>query len=280
MTREATNLSVNAMNEELPQSLLAAVRIEAHSAFQSPYELPIAVAVNGALMSSLWLFLPVSLRDKFFTVHGTLAFALVLASWMFSDVPATNVLGPDSRRILLTLDDRAMFLRLLRAKQVLLWLLITPLCSIVALVNGLLQHNLTSTVLTIVWIAVVPFGALGLSNLTGVRFPYHPMPIRFRWQNRKPFWRMIGRWLTLVVTPYILVPVLCVLLMVPTLILWGLVTPQGLSKQLQVHDFAWGVAVACAVAAICWWGGQRFAFWLSNRRATPLRNFLSNPARG
>jgi hypothetical protein len=199
---------------------------------------------------------------------------------MYSDVPATNVLGPDSHRILLALGDRVMFQRLLRAKQVLLWLLITPLCSAVALVNGLLHHNLSSTVITIVWIGVVPFGALGLSNIIGVRFPYHPMPLRFRWQHRKPFWRMIGRWLTLAVTPYILVPLLCALLMAPTLVLWDLLTPHGLNKPLQVHDFGWGVAVVCVVAGGCWWGGQRIAFWLSNKRATPLRDFLSDPARG
>ena len=266
--------------DDLPSSLSAAVRIEARRAFHSPYETPVVVAVNGALMSSCWVFLPGTLKDKVFTVHGTLAFALVLAAWMFSDVPATNVVGPDRERMLLALGDRVMFRRLLLAKQVLLWLLIVPLCSAVALVNGLLHHNLSSTVLTIVWIGVVPFGALALSNLVGIRFPYHPMPLAFRWLHRTPFWRMIGRWLTLALTPYVLVPVLCVLLMVPTLALWGLLTPHGLNTQLQVDDFGWGVAVVCVIAATCWWLGQRLAFRLSCRRRVALETFLSDPASG
>ena len=277
---EATEVPVPDTETELPASLCAAVRIEVHRAFRSPYETPVVIAVNGAIMSSCWVFLPGSLKDKVFTLHGTLAFALVLASWMFSDVPATNVLGPDRRRILLALGDRFMFRRLLFAKQLLLWLLVVPLCSAVALVNGLLHHNLTATVLTIVWIAVVPFGALGLSNLVGVRFPYHPMPLRFRWEHRKPFWRMIARWISLAVTPYILVPVLCVVLMAPTLALWDVLTPHGLSKTLQVHDFGWGVVVVCLIAGGCWWAGQRLAFALSARREAELLDFLSDPARG
>ena len=197
--------------------------------------------------------------------------------WTYSDVPATNVLGPDSHRVVLALGDRRMFSRLLYAKNVVLWLLITPVCSIVALINGLIHHNLLSAALTIVCIGVVPFGALGISNLLGIRFPYHPMPLRYRWAHRRSFWRMIGRWLTLAVTPYILVPMLFGLLMVPTLVLWGLLTPHGLAKQLQVHDFGWGVAVACAVAGVCWWGGHRIGFWLADRRSRASQSFCLIP---
>ena len=63
--------------------------------------------MNGALMSSAW-FLPSGLRDKIFTLHGTLAFALILAAWMYSDVPSTNVLGPDSGQVDSALDDPLM----------------------------------------------------------------------------------------------------------------------------------------------------------------------------
>ena len=280
MSGQATETPVPHDDEQMPSTLGEAVRIEARRALHPPYETPIVVAVNGAIMSSCWIFLPKSLKDDIFTLHGTLAFALVLAAWMYSDVPATNVLGPDRHRVLAALSDREMFSRLLYAKNIVLWLLITPLCSVVALVNGLTHHNLSSTLLTIIWIAIVPFGALGLSNLVGIRFPYHPMPLRFRWQHRRPFWRMIGRWLTLAVTPYILVPALAVVLMVPTLILWGLLTPHGLSKQLHVTDLGWGVAVACVVALVCWLGGHRFGFWLATKRGARLTDFLSDPARG
>jgi hypothetical protein len=79
----------------LPRTLREAVRGEFARALRPPYETLITVAANGALMSSAWYFLPRSLKDNLFTLHGSLAFALVLAAWMYSDVPATNVLGPD-----------------------------------------------------------------------------------------------------------------------------------------------------------------------------------------
>ena len=77
-------------------TLRGAVRREFARTLRPTYETLLVVAVNGALMSSAWFFLPKGLKDKVFTLHGTLAFALVLAAWMYSDVPATNVLGPDA----------------------------------------------------------------------------------------------------------------------------------------------------------------------------------------
>lgn len=263
----------------LPSTFRGALRTEFGRAFSAPYEVPVVVALNGALMSSAWFFLPGSLKDAVFSLHGSLAFAAVLASWMYSDVPSTNVLGPDSVRIRRALHDPVQFRRLLAAKNVVLWVLITPLCAFVALVIGLANHNLLSTVIIVVWIGIVPFGALGLSNLVGIRFPYHPMPLRFRWDHRRPFWRMIVRWLALALTPYVVFPAIAALLMAPTLILWGLLTPTGLSKNLHVTDFGWGVAVACALAVAGWWGGHRLGFAMARRRSEWLDDFLADPAR-
>lgn len=272
-------LSAPAEDIALPATFRDALRTEFGRAFSAPYEVPIVVALNGALMSSAWFFLPKGFKDAVFSLHGSLAFAAVLASWMYSDVPATNVLGPDSIRIRRALGDPVAFRRLLAAKNVVLWLLITPLCCLVALMIGVANHNLLSTVITVVWIGIVPFGALGISNLVGIRFPYHPMPLRFRWDHRRPFWRMIGRWLALALTPYVAFPFIAALLMAPTLILWGLLTPTGLSKNLHVTDFGWGVAVACAVAVAGWWGGHRLGFAMARRRSAWLDDFLADPAR-
>ncbi len=266
--------------DPLPPTLRVAVRQELRRTLRPPFETPLVVAINGALMSSCWVFLPGAIKDKVFTLHGSLAFALVLAAWMYSDVPATNVLGPDRERVLLALGDPPMVRRLLLAKTIVLWLLITPLCFVVALIAGLLKHDLLATGLTLVWIGVVPLGALALSNLVGIRFPYHPMPLRFRWAHRRPYRRMLVRWLTLAVTPYVLVPFIASALMAPTLLLWGLLTPHGLDEKLPDHDLGWGVALACAIAAVAWWVGQRAATWLTTRRAGPLVEFLSDPGRG
>jgi hypothetical protein len=265
----------------LPATLRIAVRREFGRTLRAPYETLITVAVNGAMMSSAWFLLPTKLKDAVFTLHGTLAFAIVLAAWMYSDVPATNVLGPDAVRVQAALDDPVMFRRLLHGKNLVLWALITPVCLIVALLNGLLfTHDLLALLYSVIWIGVIPFGVLGLSGLVGIRFPYHPMPLRYRWENRQPRRRMLYRWLALVVTPYGLVPVLGVLIMAPSLLLWGLTSTHGISQKLPDHDLGWGVALACAVAAACWFGGHWFGTRLVRRRHDKLREFLGDPTRG
>ncbi len=265
---------------QLPTSMRDAVRQQIALTLQPPFESLITVAVNGALMSSAWFFLPTGLKDKVFTLHGTLAFALVLAAWMYSDVPATNVLGPDARRVIAALDHPAMFRRLLYAKNIVLWLVVTPVCALVAVINGLLNHQLLATLYTIVWIRVVPFGFLAISAWVGILFPYHPMPLRYRWEHRRPRRRMLVRWFTLAVTPYVLVPALGVILMVPSLLLWGFTAPHGVSEKLPDHDLGLGVVLACAIALICSIGGHRLAVLIAHRRRTKLVTFLADLGRG
>ena len=264
----------------LPESTREAIRRQITLTFQPPYEVPITVAINGALMSSAWFFLPTGLRDKVFTLHGTLAFALILAAWMYSDVPSTNVLGPDAERVVAALDDPAMFRRLLYAKNIVLWLMITPLCVLVAIINGLINHSLLATLYTAVAIGVIPFGFLAISAWVGIVFPYHPMPIRYRWEHRQPRKRMLVRWLTLVVTPYVLVPTAAALMLVPSLLIRGFTAPHGLSGKVPDHDLGLGVAVACVIALVCSVGGHRLSVWFAQRRRAKLVPFLSDSTRG
>jgi hypothetical protein len=264
----------------LPRTLSDAVRAEFARALRPPYETLGTVAANGVFMCSAWFFLPRTLKDDVFTLHGTLAFALVLAAWMYSDVPATNVLAPDRHRVMATIDDPVMLRRLLYAKNIALWTIITPVCSVIALVTGLLGHNLLATLYTIIWIGVVPFGALGISAWVGILFPYHPMPLRFRWEHRRPRRRMIWRWLVLTVTPYALFPALAATLMIPSLLLWGFTSAHGVSAKLPDHDLGLGVALACAVAAASSFGGHRRGVRMARRRRARLLAFLADPARG
>jgi hypothetical protein len=272
--------ATGATDDTLPSSFREAVRQQIALTLQPPYETLITVAMNGALMSSAWFFLPTGVKDKVFTLHGSLAFALVLAAWMYSDVPATNVLGPDPARVIAALDDPRLFRRLLYAKNVVLWLIVTPVCAVVALIVGLRQHDLLSTLYTVVWIGVVPFGILSISSWVGIVFPYHPMPLRYRWEHQVPRRRMLLRWGVLVLTPYGLVPALAVLLMAPSLLLWGFTSAHGLTQKLPDHDLGLGVALACAIAMACSVGGQRLGVWLAIRRRTKLEAFLADPGRG
>ncbi len=265
---------------QLPGGLGEAVRQQTALTFRAPYETPVTVAVNGALMSSAWFFLPAVLRDKLFTVHGTLGFALVLAAWMYSDVPSTNVLGPDAERVVAAIDDPVMMRRLLNAKYIVLWALVTPLCAVVAVINGLINHSFLSTLYTVIAIGILPFGFLAISAWVGILFPYHPMPLRYRAAHRKPLKRMLVRWGTLAVTPYVLVPVLASLMLVPSLLLWGFTAPNGLSETLPDRDFGLGLAVACVGALGCWAGGQWVGGRMVQKRQARLKEFLSDPLRG
>ena len=90
-------------------------------------------AVNGLLVVVFWFS---RFNGTMFSLHGALAFPVVLGSWMYSDVPATNVLGSDSRRVLEALDDEPMVMRLLAAKSALLWLMVAPGCLVIATISG------------------------------------------------------------------------------------------------------------------------------------------------
>jgi hypothetical protein len=264
----------------LPRTLPDAVRAEFARALRPPYETLSTVAANGVFMCSAWFFLPRALKDDVFTLHGTLSFALVLAAWMYSDVPATNVLAPDRHRVMAAIDDPVMLRRLLYAKNIALWTIITPVCSVIALVIGLVGHNLLATLYTIIWIGVVPFGALGISAWVGILFPYHPVPLRFRWEHRRPRRRMLWRWAILTVTPYVLFPALAAALMIPSLLLWGFTSVHGVSAKLPDHDLGLGVALACAVAAASSFGSHRRGVRMAQRRRARLLAFLADPARG
>jgi hypothetical protein len=264
----------------VPETLRQAVKMQLGVAFHPPFEIPIAVAVNGALMSSLWFFLPAHWKNALFTFHGTLAYAMVLAGWMISDVPATNVLGPDAPRMVAALEDPAAFRRLLYAKNIVLWLLVAPICSLVAVGIGINNHDLTVMIVSVVAIAILPFGALGLSAWVGIRFPYHPIPVKYRWEHRRPFRHMIIRWFSLAVTPYMLVPVVVLVLFLPSLAYWAADAPNGLHSRLSAGQYAIGILIACVIAVGGSLGGHHVGERLAHRRKEELSAYLSDPTRG
>ena len=247
--------------------------------FHLPFDVLITVAVNAALMSSLWFFLPPSLRDAMFTLHGSLAFAFVLSSWMYADVPATNVLGSDADRTLAAIDRPEVLRRLLFAKTATLWLLVAPPCVALALVQAAHRTDPLVGLLSAVGIAVVPLGALAVTPWLGVLLPYHPIHLRdrFRLPDRRT---ALVRWGVLVLTPYLLVPAVVGALLVPTLLEWGFVSPTSMPLHVPDGDLALGIATACALAVAAALVGRRVTLRLIARRRDALVAYLSDPARG
>jgi hypothetical protein len=84
------------------------------------------------------------------------------------------------------IDDPVLLRRILYAQNVVLWTFITPVCSVIAVVDGISGHDPLSILYTVIWIGVVPFGVLSITAWVGILYPYHPMPLRFRWEHRRP----------------------------------------------------------------------------------------------
>jgi hypothetical protein len=263
-----------------PASLPAAVRAELRRTVRPPYETPGAVLVNGALMVACWTQLPPGVVDAVFRFHGPLAFPMVLACWMYADVPATNLLGADPAGSLAALADPPALRRLWYAKNLVLWLSATPLCVLVAIGIGMRERQPAAAALAVVWILVVPVGVLGFAGCVGVAFPYHRLPLRQRWVARRSWRRMLVRWVGLLAAPYVVVPALTVVLTLPSVLLWAALDPGGSGRRLGTGQFATGVVAGVAIAALAWPVGHRCGSRLATRRRDRLAAFLADPRRG
>lgn len=264
----------------LPVSLGRAVRAELRRALHAPYETPSVVIGNGLLMTLCWTLLPAGLVDALFRFHGPLAFAMFLASWMYSDVPATNLLGGDAARSVVALADPALLRRLWYAKNIVLWLLVTPLCVATAIGIGVHEHDPLGALLAALWIMIVPVGALGFAAWLGIRFPYHPLPLRYRWSQRRRWRPMIARWAALVLAPYGVVPFLTLVVTLPTLVTWGVIAHSGQNGHLSHLQFALGLILAAGPATAALLLGHRYGSRRAHRRRTRLTEYLNDPNRG
>ena len=262
----------------LPSTYPAAFRAELRRAFHPPYEDPAVVVMNGLLATGAWLFLPLPLQDLLFTLHGDLAFPVVLATWMLADVPATNVLGSDARRVVAAIDDPVMLRRLLYAKNAVLWLLVAPVCSLVAVGIGIFHDRWSTTAITVVGILVVPIGSLGIAAWLGILFPYHPIPLARRWRQRRPYGRMVVRWVTLLLLPYAIVPTITSAVALPAFAAWYLTT-NGHSR-IPDGQLAAGVALTIAFSTMAFFLGHRYGLRLIDGRRDRLVEYLNHPELG
>ena len=263
----------------LPTSYPAAFRAELRRAFTAPYEAPVVVAVNAALVTGAWLWLPLPLQDLLFSLHGALAFPVVMATWMLADVPATNILGSDPQRTVAAIDDPAELRRLIYAKNAVLWLLVTPVCVVVAVGIGIDRERWTTTVVTIIGIIVVPIGGLGIAGWLGIYFPYHTLPLAERWRHRRPFGRMVVRWATLCLLPYALVPAITGILAAPAFAAWAATNGHAKSR-IPDADLAVGVALTAVLSMAAFFLGHRQGLRFIRRRRDRLVEFLGKPELG
>lgn len=264
----------------LPHSFREALRFEYARTISYPFETLLTLAFNGALVVIGWWFMPPWIVDLMFSNHKPMAFAVVMAIWMYSDVPSTNQAGSDSVRFLAALDRPDVLRRMIWARKFVLWSVVTPLSAIASIWLGIAQHNMTAAMFGLVWIVVAPIGVLSLAPLLGIRFPYHPMTLRERWSKRSDWKRMGVRWGILIVAPYVWVPLLGWILTVPALLVWGAGVTLALPAHMSFARFSTGVLVGLVStqfgARFGWKGAQR----LLVARRDALRRELADPDLG
>ena len=256
----------------LPATFRAAVRTEIRRAAHPPYDVPLVVLSNGLLVVVFWFS---RFNATMFSLHGALAFPVALGSWMYSDVPATNVLGSDSRRVLEALDDEPMVMRLLAAKSALLWLMVAPGCLVIATIIGIVDERPISAIFTLIAIAVAPLGALAVSDWVG-SWPTARSRLRARWRDRRNLARPSCGGCVLILAPYVVVPAVFVAVALPAVAWWQIKTggdvaliPDGLFGQLTL--------IAAATSLAVWFAGRAGSRRLLRRRRAALQAYLSQP---
>jgi hypothetical protein len=260
--------------------LFSAVGAEYRRIFSERRDDLIAVSFNAVLVTICWFLLPDSIRNWIFTLHGALAFPYVLEMWMLGDTPATNVAGRDSVRALSQLPDPAALRLWLRAKHLVLASFIGPTAAIVAVVIGLVQHRYEAAAAVALTLLFLPLGVLSVAAWVGLWMPYHPRKLLWRWEHRTDWRAAVLRWGVLVLLPFMVVPAIAIMLLIPSLIIW-IIAHQGHPPHEMDPVGLWiGTVVSVAVSLIVFVWAPSVATKIARRRYAELHGYLSNPEHG
>jgi hypothetical protein len=239
-----------------------------------------AVSFNAVLVTLCWFLLPDSIRNWIFTLHGALAFPYVLEMWMLGDTPATNVAGRDAVRALSQLPDPAALRLWLRAKHLVLASFVGPTAAIVAVVIGLVQHRYQVAAAVALTLLFLPLGVLSVAAWVGLWLPYHPRKLLWRWEHRTDWRAALLRWGVLVLLPFMVVPAIAIMLLIPSLIIW-IIAHQGHPPHEMDPVGLWiGTVVSVAVSLIVFVWAPSVATKIARRRYAELHGYLSNPEHG
>jgi len=260
--------------------LSAAIKSEYVRIFTERRDDLVAVGFNAMLVTICWFLLPNSIVNWLFTLHGPLAFPYVLEMWMLGDTPATNVAGRDAVRAAQQLHDPAALRLWLRAKHIVMWSIVGPVGAIVAIVIGLVQHQYADAAAAATVLLFLPLGVLSVAAWIGIWMPYHPQKLLWRWRHRSDWRAALVRWLALVLVPFLIVPVIAIVLLMPSLIIW-IIAHQGYPPHQMDTTGLWiGTAVSVAVSLTTFAWAPWVAAKIARRRSERLHLYLSNPEHG
>jgi hypothetical protein len=260
--------------------LLTAVKAEYRRILTERRDDLIAVSFNALLVTFCWFLLPDKIVNWLFTLHGALAFPYFLEMWMLGDTPATNVAGRDAVRAVAQLQDPAALRLWLRAKHFVLASFVGPAAAIVALVIGAVQHRYSASVAVAITLLFLPLGVLSVAAWVGLWVPYHPQRLLWRWQHRSDWRAALLRWGVLVLLPFMVVPLIAIVLLIPSLIIW-IIAHQGYPPHQMAPAGLWiGTLVSVAVSLITFWYAPGVAGKIARRRSDRLHGYLSDPEHG
>jgi hypothetical protein len=244
--------------------------------FRSPRVELNSLATNAVLVTALWTLLPAAAHDWLFALTGSMAFAVVLQAWVLGDTTTTNVLGNDVVPALDVLHDPVLLRRWLRAKAAALGLLVGLPCAAVAILVAALEHQYVDGVLLAVVVVTAPLGAAAVAAWLGMAWPYHPRPLRWRWSQRHARRRTV-RWLTLVVTPFLLVPAIMAVFLAAGVATGTAVGGRDANGHLDLAGFAAATAVTAALSLTAFGLAPYLSSVLGRRRGASLHRILQDP---
>jgi hypothetical protein len=260
-------------------SFRADLRGEFRRLWTPPRDDILTVVGNGLAVCAVWLVLPEELRESMFQLPGQLALAVVLASWMLGDTPATNMLAKDRDATVPLLDDAVALRRLLRAKALALTCLVGPVCAAAALVIGFYDGKYGVAIALACVLLVVPLGTAAMAGWLGIVWPYHPRSLHWRWTHRHQLRRSL-RWMILILAPYVVVPALAGLLLAPAFALGASVGGRDAHGLLTGTSLAVIAAVASCTSLLVFALAPAVSSWLVGLRRQFLGEYLVDPDRG
>jgi len=239
----------------------------------------LTIVVNGLIVCGGWLLLPAAAKAWLFTLQGPLAFAVVLAAWMLSDTPSTNMLANDAGRALAALPDPPRLRRLLRVKASALACVIGPVSAVACTAIAVYDDNAAAGLAVALVLLVLPLGVAAIAPWLGVAWPYHPRRLAWRWAHRRP-WRRTLRWGVVVVAPYGFVPVIALALLTPGVLIGLAIGERAANGYLSGWSLVVPVALTCLLAGAAFAAGPLATTRLIARREPAVSDYLRDPDRG
>jgi hypothetical protein len=188
--------------------------------------------------------------------------------------------GRDAVRAVAYLRDPAALRLWLRAKHLVLCSLVGPVCALVAVVIGIVQHRYTAGAAVAITLLFLPLGVLSVAAWIGLWVPYRPQKLLWRWQHRSDWRAALLRWGLLVLLPYLVVPLIAIVLLIPSLIIWIPAQRGYPPGEMAPADLWLGTAVAVMVSLIVFAWAPRVAAKIARHRFDQLGAYLGDPEHG